>query len=150
MPHGGYSDVHVEAVYAAIEQQLSYARQHSMRCVLAGDFNAEVGCQEAEDDDNILGSTCFGRRNDRGEWLVRWATVHNLAFVQSHFGIPLERFVNSVDNVGSLDVGSAHRAISMSLRTEHDRHAQRCIFEQKHCRSLDVLKYQSTLPSSVG
>ena len=41
-------------------------------------MNAIVGPRQFGDDRHIVGDHGVGARNERGEWLVEWATAHRL------------------------------------------------------------------------
>lgn len=43
LPHGGYTDEEVEAVYVQISSLIKPARKKGHSIIVAGDFNAEVG-----------------------------------------------------------------------------------------------------------
>ena len=174
MPHGGYPDTDVEEIYAVLEAELILARQKSLCCILAGDLNAEIGCRTHEDDNTTVGTTSFGERNDRGEWLVKWATTQGLAIVQSHFSVLEERLwtyshgdvlkqldyflidqnllrrVVSVDVEDLIDIGSAHRPISMSMQIEAGTVLKRKVGLNNAQMCLDISTYQSVLNSNVS
>ena len=85
MPHSGYPDEDVEAVYASLERILQEARRKKMRSILAGDFNAEVGSREEFDDPSILGLHGVPLRSRRGDWLLRWCTKFDLVIANTMF-----------------------------------------------------------------
>ena len=46
-------------------------------------MNAIVGPWQFGDDEHIIGDHGVGARNERGEWLVEWATAHRLTIVST-------------------------------------------------------------------
>ena len=60
-------------------------RRLNMPVFVLGDFNASVGSQVEGDDPSIIGPHGFGKRNARGEWLVRWATTFNFCISNTFF-----------------------------------------------------------------
>ena len=75
MPHGGYPDDCVEAMYIELESIFRDAARRGLECVVGGDFNAEVGILKESDpwyDPATLGNFGLTRRNQRGDWLIRF------------------------------------------------------------------------------
>ena len=83
MPHGARSDEDVEAQYYVLESAVKSARAKGNRCVVAGDFNAEVGSWREGDSDSIVGRNNLDVRNDRGQWLVAWATLLDMTIANT-------------------------------------------------------------------
>ena len=70
MPHGGYKDEEVDAVYDALEVECREARAKHLSLVIAGDFNAQVGSRGDDDDERIIGVNPGPRRSARGALIV--------------------------------------------------------------------------------
>lgn len=88
MPHCGYADAHIEAMYSEVDVVIGDARQKGMQVILAGDFNAEVGRTSKyvfEDNQKVIGESGLDRVNGRGEWLVNWAAKSNLCIANTFF-----------------------------------------------------------------
>ena len=85
MPDSSYPDQDVEAVYEQLGERLRSCSFKSWRCLVAGDFNAEVGQQEDSDDLGILGPGGLPVRNARGDMFLEWCTTHRLALGNTHF-----------------------------------------------------------------
>ena len=62
-------------VYSVLSSLVDGARDEGRRCVIGGDFNANIGALTAADD-FVLGRFGRGHRNDRGDLLVSWALSH--------------------------------------------------------------------------
>ena len=60
MPHSGKSDEEIEAVYAELDNLLLRPGASGFRTVVSGDFNAEVGSGDDEDESDILGPNPIG------------------------------------------------------------------------------------------
>ena len=84
-PHGGYEDEEVEAMYSNLDGLINAARRKRWTCVVFGDWNAVVGPGQEEDDQDSIGSYGIGRRNDRGKWLARWASLQQLMIANTTF-----------------------------------------------------------------
>eukprot|EP00959_Pyramimonas_sp_CCMP1952_P196179 4101563-Pyramimonas_sp.AAC.1 len=75
MPHSKYSDIDVEAACESLDSLLLFPGHF----IVAGDMNAEVGPRSLIDDDeaNILGPNPINARNQRGERLLHWCSLHD-------------------------------------------------------------------------
>ena len=85
MPHAGCDDTEVDSVYTHLSELVSQGERNHRKCVVNGDFNAVVGPKQTGDDDDVIGEYGVGSRNLRGEWLLHWATCHQLAIVNTMF-----------------------------------------------------------------
>ena len=79
MPHGGHSDSEVEAVYAKLDAECRNARAKGAKIIIGGDFNAQVGCRTEYDNVHILGDNPMPSRNNRGNMLLHWCELQQLA-----------------------------------------------------------------------
>ena len=84
-PHSGYSDVHVQRLYSTLEAVSKEARKGRQGILICGDFNAETGSREENNDRRIIGKHGLGTQNRRGEWLTQWATTQRLSITNTHF-----------------------------------------------------------------
>ena len=82
MPHCGYCDSDVEAVYDQLEKLHAEARRSKRIFVLGGDWNAEV---QATEDDPFVGRFTIRVGNARGDWLQRWAKSERLVLTNTIF-----------------------------------------------------------------
>ena len=139
MPHGGYDDADVEGTYVELDGLVSRAGDDSRKCILVGDWNAVVGPQQLGDDEGIVGLYGVGGRNARGEWLVQWASSHQLAIastmIEKHFDeqwtyekggnqrqldyclmdVSLTSWLQDVLACNDIGVGSDHRTLKIGL-----------------------------------
>ena len=91
MPDSSYPDQDVEVVYEQLGERLRSCSFKSWRCLVAGDFNAEVGQQEDSDDLGILGPGGLPVRNARGDMFLQWCTTHRLALGNTRFEAQLDQ-----------------------------------------------------------
>ncbi len=104
---------------------------------VAGDFNAEVGPAEDDDDFDVVGKSPIGKRSERGEWLLLWAELHGLVLTNTFWGTTFDELwtfrptskeldyilvdksmqadVTFCRVAPWLDTGSDHRALEMQL-----------------------------------
>ena len=141
MPDITHPDLEVEAVYAELEGFILEAKSKNMQFILVGDFNAQVGARDEDHDDaEVVGPQSSLTRNDRGNALVRWCTLHDLVVANSHFDMgsggewtyckghlrrqldyilvsrQLFRFhLLQFGLASSVDIGSDHRALDARL-----------------------------------
>ena len=146
MPRGGQTEEDVEAVYAALDAEISRTRHAGGKCVIAGDFNAEAGAWEEGDSPYISADNSLKRRNSRGRMLVSWATVQDLVLANTFTDKERESiwiFQNGrrrarldyllldrcLHNAGKcevmtdIDIGSDHRPLCHVLSCRRARHA---------------------------
>ena len=72
------SDEAVEEVYVLLTLLLEECYRKDMRPIIGGDFNASIGTPQVGDDLTSLGGCGHGRRNARGERMIRWILEHRL------------------------------------------------------------------------
>ena len=82
MPTSTHPDEEIEEVYEEIEELLDSCKTHYT--MIMGDFNATIGIQQ-DGENNILGKHGVGRRNERGDGLVEFATSRNLYIANTKF-----------------------------------------------------------------
>ena len=85
MPHGKYDDVFVEAVYKQMEALCEGKSTMLRNLFIGGDCNAVVGGRQLGDDPKVIGRYGIGLRNQRGQWLIDWATSHKMAIANTLF-----------------------------------------------------------------
>ena len=139
-PHAGRPDREVEALYAAIEEDMEDAKRRKADIVIGGDFNAELGGRQQGEDSRIIGNHGGGSRNRRGEIMAKWAwrrklTVANTMFAKkvsktwTHSRLGRQRtidcfcvaqskrcMVQDVEVWRAVNMGSDHRAVRMMLQ----------------------------------
>ena len=89
IPDGSYGDAEVEEAYLCLSLLHARGKQLKRSVVMAGDWNAVVGLQKGGEDDTA-GMFGMGMRNQRGEWMVNWATSRRLSVVNTYFEKDLE------------------------------------------------------------
>ena len=170
MPHTGLQDVEVEAAYAMLEAGLDEARGANKSCILAGDFNAEVGPRGADDDPRIIGPNVSGRsRNARGRWLVRWCQVQGLMLGNTFggsgpdsvwtfekgglktqldyiiFDYSLLQKLVACEPYHSIDTGSAHRPVKATFSLTHSKRARKKEWPLRWGRNVNVHAYRASV-----
>ena len=150
VPDSSHPDIELEIMYAQLDENMRYARSKNHCCILAGDFNAQVGRTEDFDGHfRALGPYGFQDRSSRGNWLLEWCESHDLVLANTFFDtdvsnawtyrngtlykqldyIIVDRFVfarvlwSSVHT--EMDIGSDHRPVMVKLRCSAPR-AQAC------------------------
>jgi hypothetical protein len=142
MPDASYPDLDVDAVYAQMDDILADAKNRKRKCVLCGDLNAQVGHPTSMDDHNILGAFSLTPRNNRGEMLLQWCTLHGLVISNTFFDTvegnlwtyQNGNFRSQLDFIlvdtwlfprvadcrvfDNLDIGSDHRCIIATIRCD--------------------------------
>jgi len=82
MPTSWEPNHEAEQMYELLELLLSKCERLGASAVVGGDFNATLGDPCEGDDTDILGSSGFGSRNDRGWMMAHWVARNGL-LVQS-------------------------------------------------------------------
>ncbi|CAF1671832.1 unnamed protein product, partial [Adineta ricciae] len=83
VPTSSSSEEDIEASYRDIEEVLSKTEKTDIT-ILIGDWNAKVGSDNT-DWKFVMGKYGYGDRNERGERLLEFATVHNLYICNTRF-----------------------------------------------------------------
>lgn len=83
MPHGGCDDEEVEGTYSLLTQLTAQGARENRLCITVGDWNAVVGSRNSGEDEQIIGTFGVGTRNERGDWLVNWATAHRFCIANT-------------------------------------------------------------------
>jgi hypothetical protein len=82
-PTSSSSEEDIEAFYNDIEEALSKTDKKDIT-ILTGDWNAKIG-NDNTDWKSVMGKYGYGDRNERGERLLEFATVHNLYICNTRF-----------------------------------------------------------------
>jgi hypothetical protein len=82
MPHCGYSDAEVQAIYDNLSALHAEARRRKRFFIFGGDFNAEVA---GSVDESSTGNFANDVGNSRGDFLKRWATAEHLVLLNTIF-----------------------------------------------------------------
>ena len=82
-PTSSSSEEDIEAFYSDIEVVLSKTGQNDI-IILTGDWNAKIG-NDNTDWKSVMGRYGYGDRNERGERLLEFATVHDLYICNTRF-----------------------------------------------------------------
>ena len=82
-PTSSSSDEDVEAFYSDIENAIAKTGKKDV-IILTGDWNAKVG-HDNTDWTTVMGKYGYGDRNERGERLLEFATIHNLYICNTRF-----------------------------------------------------------------
>ena len=149
MPHGGCDDDDVDGTYVLLDDVVTQSRREQRTCILVGDFNAVVGRCKPGDDGDIIGDYGLGSRNERGEWLLQWATSHRLAIASTQFLkeeanqwthqngtrrrqidyclISMEKLpmITDADACEDIAVGVDHRTVKITMGITSIRHSTR-------------------------
>ena len=139
-PHCGYPDAEMEKLYGQLQDVLDEAARERRLPIIAADWNAEVGSWRADEGYKSLGMHAEGHRNQRGEWMLAWTSLHNLIIANSYFrkrwakqwthlqagreriidyvclDARLKRFLVDGEACESPDLGSDHRAYRAVFR----------------------------------
>eukprot|EP00973_Karenia_brevis_P052277 7264888-Karenia_brevis.AAC.1 len=78
MPHCGYADAEVEAMYDQMSQIIDRERQKGHIVIVGGDWNAEVASASNHDHRHPVGHYGNPAGNARGAWLQSWALFKHL------------------------------------------------------------------------
>ena len=78
MPHGGYHEAAVEAMYAKISGLLQEARSKKRVIFLGGDWNAEVQATQSSRSGSTVGAYANPVGNARGEWMASWTSKEDM------------------------------------------------------------------------
>ena len=137
IPDSSYDNVDVDEVYCNIQVQVRKARRRERKCIIAGDSNAHVRALREHDDNTIIGRHGWSARNPRGEWLVRWCSLHGFVIANTQFGAGAEQtwtyqnggrlkqldyiliekklfeMVRACYALQAIDIGSDHRAVAV-------------------------------------
>src|SRR5277367_5522719 len=81
-PTSAYDDEIVEEMYDEINTLMDSVKTHYTMVI--GDFNAKIGTRKIGED-NIMGKSGIGERNERGERLIEFATSRKLYIANSKF-----------------------------------------------------------------
>src|SRR5271163_1116329 len=81
-PTSTYDDEIVEEMYDEINTLMDSVKTHYTMVI--GDFNAKIGTRKTGED-NIMGISGIGERNERGERLIEFATSRKLYIANSKF-----------------------------------------------------------------
>ena len=148
-PHSGYSDACVQNVYDTLSTITEEARAQHLHIVITGDFNAQVGKRNDDDNTTTLGPFALEPSNSRGDWLTSWATSQHLVITNTYFDKPpsdiatyysptqkprqidyiltnktLWKRVRDAHSTKCPDLGSDHRAVRLRLDL-HDIHPKK-------------------------
>ncbi|CAF1527450.1 unnamed protein product [Adineta ricciae] len=82
-PTSSSSDEDIKAFYSDIEHALAQTGKKDI-IILTGDWNTKVG-HDNTDWTSVMGKYGYGDRNERGERLLEFATVHNLFICNTRF-----------------------------------------------------------------
>ena len=82
-PTSSSSDEDIESFYSDVEDALTQTDKKDI-IIVTGDWNAKVG-QDNTDWTSVMGKYGYGDRNERGERLLEFATLHNLFICNTRF-----------------------------------------------------------------
>ena len=85
MPHMDYDDAYVKAIYKQLDEVCKKGLKLHRSIFIGGDWNAVVGMRHQGDDESFVGGHGIGVRNPRGQWLVDWATSHNISIANTSY-----------------------------------------------------------------
>jgi hypothetical protein len=82
-PTSSSSEEDIEAFYNDVEEAIAKTDKKDV-IILTGDWNAKVG-SDNKDWESVMGKYGYGDRNERGERLLEFATVHDLYICNTRF-----------------------------------------------------------------
>lgn len=85
MPHSGYDDAEVQLLYDLLDAVRNEATKRFYLLTICGDWNAEVGCQQYDEEDGAIGPFSRGIPSMRGNWFAKKAWRAELKVVNTHF-----------------------------------------------------------------
>jgi hypothetical protein len=85
MPHCGYHEDEVEAMYTKISRLLQEARSKKRLILLGGDWNAEVQATQPARSGSTVGAYANPVGNARGEWMASWASKEDMIIANTMF-----------------------------------------------------------------
>ena len=85
MLHTGLQDELVQTTYDELDVLVDAARARGSQVIIGGDMNAEVGCEHEDESDGVVGPYRVCPRNQRGKWVVQWATIRGFALTNTMF-----------------------------------------------------------------
>ena len=154
----GYVDSHVQAMYDTLTTLLAETADQHRHAILGGDFNAQVGPRDDDEDDRTTGKFALSPTNSRGQWLKSWASTQELIITNTHFETttdnmttfttphkqprqydyilvqkPLWRHTHNSRATTCPDLGSDHKAVCLHLHLPHSNFKQRRR-QRSHCR----------------
>ena len=85
-PHTGYNDTHIQRMYHILTTLRTDATRQKRHFILTGDFNAQVGSQEMDNNSGgTIGKYGLTPCNSRGQWMRCWACSNSLVIANTHF-----------------------------------------------------------------
>eukprot|EP00959_Pyramimonas_sp_CCMP1952_P269844 5641791-Pyramimonas_sp.AAC.1 len=84
-PNAKYAGIRVQEMCTALSEIKRDAKQNQYTFVLAGGFNAEVGCRLESDNPKSVGLYRLRCENSRGQWLKQLAFVEQLLICNTFF-----------------------------------------------------------------
>jgi len=164
----------VESVYEHLDECLGEASRRRLHCVVAGDFNSQVGRRQEFDNLGIIGPHGYRERTARGERLVQWSTLRDLRLCNTFFGTAdgnwtyrnghlqsqldyvlvgsgLLSFVFHCAVDEDIDTGSDHRGLFLLLRFPISTRAVQ--YDRQLCRKewrINETAYKEKLDSIVA
>ncbi|GFS20103.1 mRNA cap guanine-N7 methyltransferase-like [Elysia marginata] len=88
-PTTDYDDTDIEIFYEELENSMDKKCKYT---VIVGDFNAKKGRKETDEENEWIGSSGIGKRNERGERLIDFCTANRLYITNSFFEKPASRY----------------------------------------------------------
>ncbi|GFR96171.1 craniofacial development protein 2 [Elysia marginata] len=88
-PTTDYDDTDIEIFYEELENSIDKKCKYT---VIIGDFNAKIGRKETDEENEWIGSSGIGKRNERGERLIDFCTANRLYITNSFFEKPASRY----------------------------------------------------------
>ena len=165
-----YPDDEIAIVYNMLEELVRNAGKHAVGCIIAGDFNAQVGPVTEYDDPDIIGPYVAFARTPRGDLLVEWCSTHDFMIANTFVAggaegcwtyqkgdikrqldyvlvsTSLRKDFETCYIAAEIDIGSGHRPVATVLRfTARTARKKR----KRKAWSVDVGAYRRELDSSL-
>ena len=145
-PHTGYADNTVQEMYDILATLVDEAQTRKDHIIVGGDFNAEIGAHNEQDDAKYVGRFSMGEINSRGAWLKRFCYFKNLTIANTLYpkheknittykgpnsrprqidfiliGQKTKRLLKDAGSVDEVNMGSDHRAIKVRMEIDTKR-----------------------------
>ena len=172
MPHAEYPDEDVDVVYTQLDLEVARSKNRKTKIVIAGDWNARVGQAQDDDDDQLVGQSNFGHRNERGTQFVKWCTLHGY-MITNTFSAETDqmwtyqngrhqhqldyiilsrnlkaRFTSS-EVLCDVDIGSDHRPVQVKFKISNTKEKQTQKRSGTKKFTADPIVYDISLQSSL-
>ena len=142
--------------------------------VIAGDYNAQIGKSQHDDDERFISKYVVYHRSQQGELLAQWSTQHDFLVANTFFrwddesawtyakgphrsqldyvlvGNSFRKRLKWCRVEGAIDIGSDHRPVAVALSCSPKLAKKKKKRKTASKWSVEVEKYQESLNESLG